>query len=326
MPKVTVIVPVYNVEEYLERCLDSILKQSFLDFELICVNDCSPDSSQKILERYEKDYPDKVKVMENERNLGLGKTRERGMEQAKGRYIMFIDSDDYIREDYLETYLTRMEETDVDVVIGGYIRDIGGKLKEHKVSESDWSLVTYPIACAKMFKKSFLIDNMLEFPEIRCGEDIYFSMSVYYHNASYVTMDYAGYYYYFNPKSITGSMNYEKNHEQFVAEIFRTFLENYDIKELPEEKQRVLEYAYIANMVNALITYGRGGGIKRMRKKYDFWMKDMEEKFPDYRNNPFVGILKPVGQTVKIRLGVGVIMGLKRLHLDKPLLYLVSIL
>ncbi len=326
MPKITVVVPVYNAEKYLERCLESIMRQSFQDFELICINDCSSDSSQKILECYGKNYPDKVKVLVNEINLGPGKTKKRGLLQAHGRYVMFVDSDDYIKEDYLETYFACMEKTDVDIVIGGYVRDIDGKLKEHKVSESVWSLVTYPTAWAKMFKKDFLIDNHVETSDIRYVEDIYFSMSVYYHNTSYVVMDYAGYYYYLNPKSITGSMNYEKGHERFVADVFREFMQKYDLQKLSEEKRRVIEYTYIANMINALITYGHGGGVRRMREKYSFWMKDMMDKFPDYRNNPFVGICKPSGQTVKIRLSVGIIMGLKKVHLDKLLLYIISLI
>lgn len=326
MPKITVIVPVYNVEQYLRRCIDSILKQSFQDFELICINDCSPDSSQSILEEYERMYPDRVRVLVNEVNLGLGDTRNRGVSNARGEYIMFIDSDDYIADDYLQTYYSSMEQADVDVVVGGYTRDVEGKRTEHKVSDSVWSLVTYPIACAKMYKKSFLLEHKLKFPDIRCGEDIYFSMSLFYYHPSYTVIDYAGYFYYFNAASITGSMNYEKNHEEFVAEIFRRFLENHQIQSLSEENQRIIEYNYIANMVNALITYGRGGGIKRMKKKYAYWMKDMQEKFPGYRKNPYVGLLKPKGQTGKIRLGVGVVMGLHRIHVDKLLFYIISLI
>lgn len=326
MPKVSVIVPVYNVEQYLRRCIDSILQQSYQDFELICINDCSPDGSQEILEEYRTNYPNKVKILKNDVNLGLGKTRERGMELAQGEYLMFIDSDDYIKEDYIQVYCRHMEEKDLDVVIGGYIRDFGGKLKKHKVSDSVWSVVTYPIACAKMYKRSFLLQHNLEFSTIRCGEDIYFSMLAFYYGASYRAINYAGYYYYLNPESITGSMNYEKNHERFVSEIFSEFMGKYDLKRLPEEKYRVIEYDYIANMINALLTYGRGGGIARMKEKYAFWMQDMKEKFPGYKRNPYVGIFKPKGQTLKIRLGVGIIMGLKKIKLDKPLLYLVSVL
>lgn len=139
-------------------------------------------------------------------------------------------------------------------------------------------------------------------------------------------IDYDGYYYYFNRKSIIGSLNYDKNHEEFVSRIFEAFLKKHDITVLPKEKQRVIEYAYIANMVNALITYGHGGKIKRMKKKYRFFMEDLQEKFPDYRENPFFGIRKPKGQTKKIRLGVGLMMGLHRAHLDKLMFYIISLL
>lgn len=326
IPEISVIVPVYNVEQYLRRCLDSIMEQNFESYEIICVNDCSPDHSQDILDEYAAKYPERIRVLVNDRNMGLGKTRERGIAVAEGRYLMFIDSDDYIQSDYLRTYYDAMLREDKDIIIGGYTRDVDGKLTEHKVPDSQWSLVTYPIACAKLYKKAFLTEKKIAFSDIRCGEDIYFSMSLFYHGASYAVIDYAGYYYYFNRKSITGSMNYEKNHEEFVRSIFAQFMEHHDLSSIPEEKKRVIEYNYIANMVNALITYGHGGGVARMKKKYDFWMQDMKARFPDYRHNPYVGIGKPKGQTLKIRLGVGVTMGLHRLKLDRLLFYLIALL
>ena len=127
MPKISVIVPVYNVEKLLPRCIDSILNQTFEDFELICVNDCSPDDSQRILDEYQAKFPLKVKVVVNETNQGLGKTRENGLANALGEYVMFIDSDDHIKPDYLEMYYNRIKDTDLDLVIGGYTKDIEGK-------------------------------------------------------------------------------------------------------------------------------------------------------------------------------------------------------
>lgn len=326
MPKVTVIVPVYNVEAYLARCLDSIVDQSCEDYEIICIDDCSPDNSGEILKEYESRYPQKLTVLVNEQNMGLGRTRERGIRHAKGDYILFVDSDDYVRKDYVETYLQEMETYPCDVVIGGYTRDVDGKLTEHRVTDSVWSVVTYPIACAKMFRKGFLTENGLEFSDIRCGEDIYFSLCVFYYGATYRVMDYVGYYYYFNRKSITGSLNYDKNHEEFVSGIFGSFLEKCDIHKVPKEKQQIIEYTYIANMVNALITYGHGGKIKRMKKKYNFFMEDLHRKFPDYKRNPYFGLFKPKGQTRKIRVGVGITMGLHKVHLDRLMFYLVSLL
>lgn len=325
MPKVTIIVPVYHVEKYLPRCLDSIMNQTYDDYEVICINDCSPDNSQGILEQYANRYPEKFTALINEKNIGLGKTRERGIRHAKGAYLLFIDSDDYIRDDYVETYIRTMERENCDVVIGGYVRDVDGKMAVHKVPDSEWSVLTYPIACAKMFRKDFLLENKLQFSEIKSGEDIFFSLCVFSCGATYHVIDYAGYYYYFNRKSITGSMNYDRNFERFISSIFDEFLQWTDFHAMEEKKRRMIEYTYIANMVNALITYGHGGKIKRMREKYDFFLEDVKKKFPDYQANPYYGLWKPKGQTRKIRFGVGITMGLQKVHLDRLLFYLISL-
>ena len=87
MEKVTLIVPVYNVEKYLRRCLDSLLNQTYDNIEILCVNDCSPDNSQDILEEYEK--AGRIKVIVNDENLGLGKSRERALNKSTGNYVMF---------------------------------------------------------------------------------------------------------------------------------------------------------------------------------------------------------------------------------------------
>lgn len=325
MPNVSVIIPIYNVEKYLERCLNSVLHQTYTDYEVICINDCSPDKSDEILKQFQEKYPSVLRVLQNKKNIGLGRTRERGIRHANGKYLLFIDSDDYVKRNYIETYVTAMEKNPSDVIIGGYTRDIEGNLKEHKVSDSIWSTITYVIACAKMFRKSFLLENKLEFTDIRCGEDIYFSLSLFFAGASYQVIDYCGYYYYFNRNSITGSMNYEKNHEQFISHIFDCFLERHDMTQIPLERRQVIEYTYIANMVNALITYGHGARPKRMKQKYEFVMKDMREKFPDYKHNPCIGLFKPKGQTAKIRMGVGLTMFLHKMGLDRLMYYLISL-
>lgn len=326
MPKVSVIVPVYNVEKYLERCINSLLDQTFSDYEIICINDCSPDSSSEILKKYSV-LSCKVKVFTNEENLGLGLTRERGISEASSEYIMFVDSDDYVSRDYLETYYRAMlEANNVDAVIGGYIRDVDGRKRKHIPQKSVWSSITYTIACAKMYKKKFITDNNLTFTNIRMGEDIFFALSAFYCGMRYKVIDYAGYYYYFNKKSITGSMNFSKNHEQFIADIFQRFMNKYDISSLDEDRYRIIEYDYIANMVNALVVYGRGAGITRMKKKRQFVLNDLGKKFPDYRNNPHIGFMKPRGQTFKIRMGVGLMMKGELVGIDKIVLSVIALL
>lgn len=327
MPKVSVIVPVYHVEEYLRRCLDSLLAQTYDDYEVVCINDCSPDHSQQILEEYADKYPDRMSVYVNEHNLGLGKTRERGLTLVKGEYVMFIDSDDYVKADFIETYMSAMEAHPCDAVVGGFIRDIDGKLTEHKITDSVWGVVTYASVCTKMFRKSFIDAHQIEFTDISCGEDIYFSLCAFYHGLRYYIMeDYAGYYYYYNRKSITGAMNYEKNHEQIMAGLFERLMQECDFSKISQKRRWVLEYTYMANMVNALVTFGHGGRVKRMKKKYEFFMKDLSKRFPDYRKNPYFGIFRPKGQTLKIRLGVGVTMALHRIHLDRLMFYAISLI
>ena len=94
-PEVSVIIPVYNVEKYLERCLDSVINQSFTDIEIICVNDGSTDNSLEILKYYEQ-MDDRVIVIDKE-NQGLSETRNLGINISNGKYITFIDSDDWIK-------------------------------------------------------------------------------------------------------------------------------------------------------------------------------------------------------------------------------------
>ena len=100
MGLISVIVPVYKVEKYLERCIDSILAQTFNDFEVICVNDGSPDKCGKILEKYAK-KDKRIKVI-TQKNQGSSQARNNGMKKAKGKYIYFLDSDDYIHPQLLE--------------------------------------------------------------------------------------------------------------------------------------------------------------------------------------------------------------------------------
>lgn len=322
--KVTVIVPVYNVEKYLGRCLDSLINQTISDYEVICVNDCSPDNSNLVLAEYQKKYPSKIRVLDNEINLGLGRTRERALNYVHSEYVLFVDSDDYVAPDYIETYLQAAKEGDYDIVAGGYIRDIDGKLKRHRISNSVWSTTTYAIACAKLFKRSFIKDNKLGFTGVPCGEDIFFSLCAFYCNAKVKIIPYEGYFYYFNRQSITGSMNYKKNHEQIMAEMFDLFLNGHDLSKLSKSKFDVIEYTYLANMINALVVFNKGCGPELMKSKYDFVFSHARKNFPNYLKNPHIGILKPKGQTLKIRLGVGVMLGLQKLHLDWPAYYIIS--
>lgn len=127
MKKVSVIVPVYNVEKYLERCLNSLVNQTLQDIQIIVVNDGSPDNSQEIIDRFEKEYPDKLKGYIKE-NGGLSDARNYGMQFVEGEYVAFVDSDDYVDETMYEKLYNKAIEEDSELVVCGYYKVNDGNI------------------------------------------------------------------------------------------------------------------------------------------------------------------------------------------------------
>lgn len=115
MPKISVIIPVYNSEKYLGKCINSLVNQTNNDLEIILVDDNSTDKSMDIIERFKKKYPTKIKVASTKINSGAATARNIGLELATGKYIGFIDSDDFVTNDYYEKLETACEETNSDI-------------------------------------------------------------------------------------------------------------------------------------------------------------------------------------------------------------------
>ncbi len=118
MPKISVIVPVYNVEKYISTCLESLLKQTMQDIEIICVDDCGTDESMRIVEKIAK-TDKRIKIIHNEQNSGLSESRNNGMKCATAPYIMFCDSDDWFAEDMCEKMYTAITRDNADLAICG---------------------------------------------------------------------------------------------------------------------------------------------------------------------------------------------------------------
>lgn len=191
MPKVSVIVPVYKVEKYIGKCIESILSQTFKDFELILVDDGSPDRSGAICDQYaQKDS--RIQVIHKE-NGGVSSARNVGIAESKGEWLCFVDSDDTVDKDYIETlYAGIIEYNDVDISIAGY-RSVDGVLNlistnkfEKTFDSQDLPKVlslaeinnTINSPVCKLFKKNIIIDNNLEFePTLSYGEDHIFVLN-----------------------------------------------------------------------------------------------------------------------------------------------------
>ena len=174
MVKVSIIVPVYNSEKYLKRCLDSLVNQTFDDIEIIVVNDGSTDRSEETIKGY---MNDKRIILINKENGGQASARNLGLTKAHGDYIMFIDSDDCVNLDMCDKAYNAIKDGYDIACMDYYIIDGDGK-KYHKISactEGEISLKDYLLTAVcpwnKIYKKSFLVDNGFEFPEGIIYED-----------------------------------------------------------------------------------------------------------------------------------------------------------
>ena len=190
MPLISVIVPIYNVEPYIHKCIDSIVSQTFADFELILVDDGSPDNCGKICDEYAK-KDSRVHVI-HKKNGGLASARNAGIDVAKGKYISFVDSDDYLDIDFLSAYYNAINDRDVDIVHSGLrYMPSGNELKESfpinvvlsgiEMIEKKPTLskdVSIPFSVRYCFRNAFLNENNLRFNEnIKYAEDTPFNIA-----------------------------------------------------------------------------------------------------------------------------------------------------
>lgn len=125
-PKVTIIMPVYKTEPYIEETIQSVLKQSYQNIELLCINDDTPDGAFEICKEYQKKYP-WIRLIENSKNQGLEATRNHGLDEMTGDYVLFLDSDDTISGDMLERMVDVAMEEDSDAVMSAYSMVVDGK-------------------------------------------------------------------------------------------------------------------------------------------------------------------------------------------------------
>ncbi len=155
--KVSVIIPVWNVERYIESCLTSLSSQTLKEIEIIVVNDGSPDNSQKIIDKYVKKYPNKVKSYIKE-NGGQGSARNLGITFATGEYISFVDSDDWLSEDALEKMYNHAKKEKSDIVICDMVDHYPDKTIYHNCTKYESVYKVTPSACNKIFKKTIIKD------------------------------------------------------------------------------------------------------------------------------------------------------------------------
>lgn len=196
---ISIIVPIFNAEPYLQRCLDSILNQDYRDVELILVNDGSTDGSKALAERYQT-ADARVRLI-SQSNQGLAAARNAGMREATGEWLIFVDADDHLDAGYFSFMLNHIGEA--DMLQTGFRRVTPeGMVLEQKcpTPQRPYTIIS---SCMRLYRRAFLSEHQLFFPEGMIYEDVLFSARLWKQNPRICVEEYYGYNYLTNPTSIT---------------------------------------------------------------------------------------------------------------------------
>lgn len=302
--KVSIIVPIYNAEKYLNRCIDSILNQTLKDIEVILVNDGSRDKSLEIMQNYQKEYPNIIKLITIE-NSGAANARNVGITLAQGEYVGFVDSDDYVDINMYEKMYKKAKKENSEMVVSAYFIQKGDK----KTSRQKGHLEQYnqnvlenpnifiygvPYLWNKIFKKDLIETNDIKFGKLRIFEDLEFVYKLYIKANKISKVDEELYYYVKdNEQSLTARFNSKfLDIIPAIKHLKQYYIEN-NCYEILEDRviYTALKHIYIRCKMNVQ--------FKDLKLKFDYINKVFEflnQEFPNWKTHKFYFDIKNKNQ------------------------------
>lgn len=269
---ISIIVPYYNSAKYIEKLLKSIENQTDNNYELIIINDYSKKEERDFLIKSLEKYNINYLYLENDRNLGVGQTRNKGMKYAKGEYIVFIDSDDWVDNNFVKKINQNLKNKKVDILFFDYYRIGKSKKKYYKtiknkknidnMTKEEVLIYTTGNICGKAIKREVIIQNNLEFSELKRFEDWVFISQVILKSNKVSYLQEGLYYYYINTNSITQS---KMENVCFYSKIGFEILKKELLKIESKEKMDVINILYLREVVYV--------AIKEYSSKEDFLKK-----------------------------------------------------
>lgn len=302
MVKVSIIIPVYNSEKYLKKCLDSICNQSLQDIEIIILDDASTDHSLDIIKSFEK-RDSRIKVIHMDRNVGPGVLRNIGISLSNGEYIGFIDSDDYIEPNMYEELYQKIVQNDVDIILSGFIKELFGIDYEKMLGRVDRNLDGYSMIEPKK-NPNFLCDAVVgsvdklyrhdfiegfRFPEHLKFEDYPMIINMLGSTDRIISMNRSFYHYRIRPNSITTSD--QKRFEPGTLDIFecnRLILKYYTENGLLSIFENSLNDLFLIHSVSKLLPM-LSISMPYLQKKQliSYYINLLDIEFDNWQENKF---------------------------------------
>lgn len=291
MAKVSIIVPVYNTENYLKKCLDSLVSQTLEDIQIIIVNDGSTDNSQKIIDDFYNKYPKKI-VKLSKQNGGLSDARNFAIPYINSRYVAFIDSDDYIEPNMMESMYDVAIKEDIDLVECDFIWEYDKRIKNDSgityAEIKDYFINGRVMAWNKLIKTSIILDNNIKFPFGLRYEDVEFFYKMVPFIKKHKNINKEFYHYIQRNTSIANTQN-EKNGDIF--KILDNILEFYKKNNLYNEYKEKIEYLFIRLLLGS--SFLRIIKIKDKKIRKELLNKNIKKlyiDFPKWKKNNYLKI------------------------------------
>ena len=303
MKKVSIIVPVYNVENYLERCLESLVNQTLQDIEIIVINDGSKDNSQNIINEFHSKYPEKIRYFFIE-NSGAAQARNYALNSVEGEYIGFVDSDDYVEPNMFEELYNKAVEEKADISVCGYYKATVDKCEEKGIypykcfnnnvfNEPSMFINNFPYLWNKIFKTELIKDNKIEFENYRIFEDLVFTYQAFLKANKIVHVEKPLYYYrILRDQSLTNEFS-EKRFDIFEAsdKLIEFFIKNNSFEYFEDELLFIiLKHIYVVlekevkmkqlKLKNKFINKS----FKYLNSRFPYW-KEYNYYYKKYKKN-----------------------------------------
>lgn len=287
--RLTIITPIYNSSNYLKAFFEMLDLQTSKNFNLVCIDDCSTDDSFRMLQENKLHHDYEVEIYQTNVNSGAGIARNIGLEHIAGEYVVFVDSDDILAPDYIEKLETVAQETNCDMCFfdfwleGKNLKKILKVVPQNESGEisNELAIICANNACNKLFRSEVLMQNKSQFPPLRSGEDGIFARKFAGKVRKINYVPYAGYYYQYNPNSVTHRIKKSRQKIQQSVETILTSNTQYDY--LKED---------LVNYPNALfhlwLTESFLGGLKKLynakapAKSYVRLIESASQQYPNW--------------------------------------------